>query len=438
MMYRTLCIAAIACAGSALGPPAPASATELTRPEAISLALAANPEMEVARQIWEASRARANLVSAWPDPEFELEYEEAPSLGKLGEYGERAIGATQTIPSPLAWRLNRRAAAGQAEATRLLVMESRVLDLRLQVSEAYDRVLLFRRQLELAEVDLALAQDIERRTRVRVAAGDVTDLEVLRAQVETGRARNRIAEARSELTAARAALNTLLARDPGSPLILSGELTWDAPEFPSRTRLRGLAMEHRPELLGIQRSVGSARAARGAARGGLLPDISVGIHRQNLRQPAGEEEAWRFALSLEVPLWLAGRQRAELAAARADLAQAVAEEAAVRGQILLEVDEAMTHLETAAERVRLFDEEVYGEAERAFDIASRSYAEGKVGYLDLIEARRARAEVSMEQASAQFEARLAWSRLERAAGAQLSQEDDQAAQDSAATRGERP
>lgn len=424
MMYKTVFVGVVAFAAATPGVSQPGNAAELTRHEVIVLAMEVNPELEVARQTWKASLARARQVSALPEPEFELEYEETPGVTQLQSYGQRAIGASQTIPSPLTWGLNRRAAADRAEATRLRIYEVRILDLKLEVSESYDRVLLYRRQLELAELDLELAQDVVRRIQSRLAAGDVTDLAVLRAQVEAGQASNRVTEVRNDLAAAEAALNTLLARDPRSPLILAAELAWQDPKLADRAHLRELAMERRPELLGGQRARASAEAAKGAAHAGFLPDVTLGVHRQSIRQPSGEEGAWRFALSLKVPLWLASHRRAQLALAHAQLAQATAEQQAVRSRILLEVEQSIAQLESAVARVGLFGGRVYGEAQRAYDIASRSYAEGKVGYLDLIEARRSQAEVAREKARAQYEVRLAWARLERAVGTQLSSEMD--------------
>ena len=78
-------------------------AEPLTRSEAIRLALERNPEVIVARKEWDAARARVSQARALPDPELELEFEELPGRFSLGQFGERNIGATQTIEFPVKW-----------------------------------------------------------------------------------------------------------------------------------------------------------------------------------------------------------------------------------------------------------------------------------------------------------------------------------------------
>ena len=122
--------------------PSRVNSEDLSRGEAVRLAVERNPAVEAARQAWEGARARALLDGAPPDPELEIELEEVPALGRPGDYGERTIGVDQRLELPLKWWHRRQAGRRQAEAVRLSLLETARLDMRLLARRAYDMVAL--------------------------------------------------------------------------------------------------------------------------------------------------------------------------------------------------------------------------------------------------------------------------------------------------------
>ena len=64
-------------------------AEAMSRMDAIRLVVERNPQVEAARNAYEAARAQSRQAGALPDPELELEFEELPELGSLGNYGAR-------------------------------------------------------------------------------------------------------------------------------------------------------------------------------------------------------------------------------------------------------------------------------------------------------------------------------------------------------------
>ena len=395
-----------------------AAADVLSRQEAIRVALEVNPEVIAAQKAWEAAQARALQARAWPDPELELEYEELPGLTHWGDFGERAFGATQRIESPLKWWRRSRAARQAAEAVRLGVFEMARANITTQVEIAYDRILLGQTKFGYAETNVQLARDILEKARLRLEAGDVPQLEVLRAEVEAGRAANRLTRARNDLALARAELNTLLGGGRGNSLEVSGELHLQEMPLELET-LQQRALERRPDLRGVERSLASARSEQGSARAAFLPDLSLGLFRQTVREPTGKESYWRIGLALELPLWGATRQRGEWAEARALAEQVDAKMDHLRNQILLEVESAFLKTQMATRQARLFEEQIVREAESSFEVANSSYREGKATYLELLDAQRVLMEVREEYADALFQHRTALADLERAVGGHL-------------------
>ena len=413
---HVLLILAALSTGGAL--PSCVHSEDLSRGEAVRLALERSPAVEAARQAWEGARARARLDGALPDPELELELEEVPALGSPGDYGERTIGVDQRLELPMKWWHRRQAGRRQAEAVRLSLLETVRLDMMLQARRAYDRVALQEAVLGHTRRDRELAEEILRQARIRFEAGDVPELDVIQAEVEAGRADSRLTAAANDLAAARSGLNALLARPLDTPFTLSDSLVC-APFEGDLAELREAALRQRPELSGIAMNLSSLRSRQAAATAAWWPDVLVGAGLNKQHGGEHEEESWRMRLAVEVPLWAFSRQRGELAEARAEAARAAAEEEALRYQVLLETGEAWLDLKAAAEQVALFDGRILPGAERALAVGVRSYEEGQSTYQELIEARRTWVETHVEYAHVRFEYRGAEAALERAVGGPL-------------------
>tara|TARA_B100000809_G_scaffold8255_1_gene7995 strand:- start:4649 stop:5914 length:1266 start_codon:yes stop_codon:yes gene_type:complete len=403
-------------AGTAFG----LNAETLTRAAAVELALAHNPEVRAARAEWDAARARARIAWAPPDPEVGVEFKQLRRLAEPGDFGERSIGVQQRIESPVAWWQRRKAANHDAEATHEAVYEMARLDVSSRVGVAFDQVLLRRQQQLYASEHDSLLQEFASKSRLRFEAGDVPALEVLRAEVEAGRAANRSVSARTEVVLARAQLAALMAQ--GGSL---GELESSRSEAPiemsmSLDEVQRTGLVRRPDLRGARRRVESYRARQKASRADLFPDINVGVSRQTLRDAGAESSRWRLGVSLEVPLWGMARQRGQLAEAEAELVVSEAELEGLQRDVLLQIEAAYRRLLTAADQLRLYDEHILQEAEQARQVANDSYDQGKATYLDVIDAQRTLLQTRTEYAGILFTYRETWTALERAAGGGLT------------------
>ena len=397
-----------------------AHAEGMSRINAIRLVVERNPAVEAARNVYEAARAQAQQAGALPDPELEVEFAEVPELGSLSEYGERTIELSQRVELPLKWWHRLQAGRQHAEATRLAVFEMTKLDITLQAKQAYDRIALQKSLLQHAQQDLDLAQNILRQADIRFEAGDVPQLDVMRASVEVGRATNRLTAAKNDLSVAKTSLNALLARPLQTPFALADSLVY-RPVETHLDQLTAAALKQRPDLAGTELQLKALQSQQAAATAAYWPDLNVGLGRQQRYEGGGHEEnSWKVRFGIEIPLWAFSRQRGERAEAKAEVAKVVAERDVVRYQVLLETEQAYLDLNTAEEQVALFQDQILPEAERAFEVAGRSYDEGKLTYLELLEAQRTWIETQIEYAQVLFKYRAATAALERAIAGPLS------------------
>jgi len=156
----------------------------------------------------------------------------------------------------------------------------------------------------------------------------------------------------------------------------------------------------------------------------VFPEISLGISRQTVASPAGRQKFWRTGIAFEIPIWAFGRQRGEILEARAALGQATAEYEAIRMAIQQEAKAAFLSLETAEQQVMLIQKRILPTAEAVYEVAQKSYDEGKASFLDLLNAQRDLIETRMEEIEALFAYRSAWAQLLRAVGRDLKAEEN--------------
>lgn len=396
----------------------PLQGAGLSRDQAVRMALENNPDLQAAHREREAARGRRLQARAPADPEFEIEYEGLSGGLSPGGYEERNIGVKQRLELPHRWWLRNRIASEEAEAARHLSWERTLLELTARVKIAYDRVLCEKLALDGVEQNHAMAVELLEKTRLRYAAGDVARLEVVRTEVEEGRARALVAESRSALRSAGAGLNVLLGLEPDAPVLLEDDLEY-VPFDPDTGGLRELALQRSPELLGARRILVADRARLDLARISALPDLHLGLYRQRVRAVRGSEDFWRWSVGLDLPVWAAFRQRGEIVEARAELERRDYQIEALRLDALLELDRALLEMENAREQALLYRDNVLPLAEQAYRAASRSYDEGKAAWIDILEARSVLTQTRIEYARKLFDYRSSLARLEMASGGEI-------------------
>jgi cobalt-zinc-cadmium efflux system outer membrane protein len=392
------------------------TADEFSLRRVVAMVLRRNPDVTAAEKAYSAARARLLTRRALlADPVFVAEYDGLSRLrpGFAG-YGERVLGIGQQIELPVKWWM-RNEIAGKETRVAEMGFEFVKLEMIAEARKAYGWVLAAEKERALAADNLTLAQEFLERARVRFDVGDVPRIEVLRAEIEVANAELDTLQAGKTLLLAEADLNLLMARDAHAPLSLTDELTF-APVEVDMGWLKALMMERHPEARALSYAVAGDRSAVRLSALNFLPDLELGVSRQRVR---GEGSFWVAQIGFEMPLWFMFRQRGELQEAKANLAQAQAEQVSVRNRLVLQLENAYHQLHVAEKQVRMYQEQLLEEAAEVYRIASRSYEEGEASYLEVLEAQRTLRTTRTGYVQALFEYESALADLERTVGGEL-------------------
>jgi len=402
----------VARAGTA--PAAPDRPTGLSRRQAVAEAWAHNPGLAAARQQVAQAQARIVEARALPDPALSAEYDDETGLLSPATSPARIYGLDVAVPFPTKIHLSGQAATDLYRSAQLDYEQTRQ-QLAADTLAAYDALLVAQRHLSDLEQAKALAADFLTKTKARFDAGTVPEIDVIKAKVDRAQAETALIAARRQVATSRSGLNRVLGRPLASALDLSDALSVPPPLPPLRALVK-LAAVHRPDLASLAAQRKAAHTSTRLARSYWLPDFDFSLQRNTYR---GDTSTFTTAAGISFPLFFWQHEKGQVAEAEHYEEELSASSSDLESQIALEVRSAFQAASTARHQAIYLQDQLLPEAQRAYDIASKSYSLGGLSALDLLDSKRTLLEAESELADALGEANDSRADLERAIGTAL-------------------
>ena len=376
----------LASTGQAQSPPA-----ALTIEEAVSEAVQNNLSLLAERANIAIADARILTARLRPNPVVSAEGDHLDLLG-TGFNDVNAGGPSEFSVSVdyLRERGGKRERRIEVADRSKAVVESVFLDIvrrtTLDVQTAYVDALLARDNLNLARQNLDSLNQIVAVNTARVNAGDIAEVELIRARVAALQYAHSVRRAELEVQTTTTRLKTLLGRGPGSPAPeVSGELRQEAP-VPSLAELRGLALESRPDLRAFRLDGERAAAELRLQQAQAKPDLTFSTEYRR-QQVNAQSNSLGFAVSAPLPVW--NRNQGEIARAAQEQKQVELRRRAQELVIAEEVDNAYNQYLTARELLNMIQGQLLSEARDVREITDFSYRRGDATLLQLLDAQRA-------------------------------------------------
>jgi outer membrane protein, heavy metal efflux system len=360
-------------------PPVPAA--PLTLAVARERALAASPAIQAIAAQAAAAEGAYRQSRAFANPSLGVEVEDFG--GTLpAEAGQRTISLTQGIE----W-FGKRSARVQAAALALDVaardLERARRDLLAEVDRGFSALLGAQERLAIAEENGATAREVTDAVSALVAAGEVSPVELSRAEGDAALAEIDRSSAAQDVELARHALGRLWGDADPPPERAVGEFATEA-KIPDRAELLGRLAEL-PDLRRWDAELERQESLHTLAQRQALPDLEVSVGSRTYG--AKGAHGYVAGLALPIPLltqYAGARAEAAALAEQARLARR-AEETALRAAAL----SACATLTRALDEVRVLRDTVLPRAASVYEALSEGYRRGKFPLLDLLEARRA-------------------------------------------------
>ncbi len=312
-----------------------------------------------------------------PDPSFIAANAVHEYQNLLGVTGDLNFGLVSAVRRSRA--LLEAARAGTDIARRALVRG---------VNDAYYGAALATARRRSAEQSFAAAEEFERVTDLNARAGEVPDVDAIRARLQVAARRDDLAQARQAEAIANASLGTLLGSGiVNVPAIEPLPQTINPAEIETLTAAN---VPHRPEFVQLDAQARAAEAQIGVSRGELLPRITysvdTGFDSSSLTPDILSEHRGILATAnVDIPIfdWGATRSRIRQAQLRARGAR-LQRDLTIR-DLYLQYATARQQAMTAAERVDNARRAV-ADAERNVEISIARYRAGEAPIVEATDA----------------------------------------------------
>jgi outer membrane protein TolC len=392
------------------------SLPELTAEAVVQEVLARNPSLVQMVATWKAAEARYPQATSLEDPTFGVQVGPA-AFGSNTIDGGYRLEVSQKYPWP-----GKRDLRGQNALAEAAAAGADVEDMRLQLAEsaasAFYDYFLAERALEVNRESLTLLQEFQKKAKERYElVRDANQQDILQADVEIGRQKERLLSLERGREVAVARINTLMRRPPDSPLPPPAREVRVEGALPDVAALRRLALDRRPDLKALADRVAADRAALALARKEYCPDVELMAAYDSFWQE--RQLRPQVGVRVNLPVRVARREGA-VAEAEAKLAQRQAELDRLADQVNLQVQEASAQFRESGRVVRLYEDEILRAARGNVEAAKSAYEKGKIPFVALIEAQRGLVGLQdrYHEARADYGRRRA--NLERAVGGSLS------------------
>ncbi|GAB4249538.1 MAG: TolC family protein [Acidobacteriota bacterium] len=363
--------------------------------EFIRLALAENPEIQVALSRYRAAVQKIPQVTALPDPMITFtKFLRSPET----RVGPQVSGATVSQKFPWFGKLDLEGRMAAEEAASLYeAYRAKEREIAARVKVAFYELAFVDQAQRIVEEEKSLLAHYETLAQARYEQGTGLQQAVIKLQAEITQLDDRLQTLRQQRESLVTQLNTLLNRDPATPVPTVRLLEVPAVEL-DLPRLYALAEEHRHELRAVTAQVAKAERAIQRAKKDYWPDLTFSAGFVNVEgredlagvlapPPDNGKNIFSFAVSLNLPIQ---REKYDARVVESTELRSAArsEYRRLLNDIEFVIRDQVIRLETLQDQLRLYEEALLVQAEEALRSAEAAYETGRVGILDLLDSER--------------------------------------------------
>jgi cobalt-zinc-cadmium efflux system outer membrane protein len=399
---------------------AQATAPALTLDDLEQIALARSPEIAVATRRVAVAQAHVPIAGALDDPTAMYRGWGVPlrQPWNLND-AQNMFSISQTFSSGMKRSLRTSVADSDVDVAKAQLDEMR-LEVRVRVHKAFDDLLLAQNEMQIHHEHVGIARQAIEAARIQYTVGKVPQQDMLKAQVALTLLAENMIRFDHDSALAQARLNTLVGRDPDTPVHVSGKFSvLDA--LPEARILDTMALQSRPDLVAAEQAAVRSHTEQMLAKKAYLPDFTVSGGYMLMPAGTAMRNDYMVEGSMNLP-WLNRRKHdAEIVEATARTTEQDAELLALRNVAFGQIQDALVEAQAAQKLAHVYHDDLRPQAEATLESSVIAYENDKTNFLNLLDSQMTVIKVDLTwlAAVADFDARLA--DLELATGAPLEQ-----------------
>jgi len=373
-------------------PPETSLATQgpvkITLDDAIQLALQHNHTLLAERTTIQESQAQEITANLRPNPVLLGDAQFIP-IFQPNDFNAAYVDNIAQFDLGLSYLFERgrkRQHRLQAAKDQTAVTQSTVADnertLTFQVATLFTNAQLAESTLELAQDDLKSFQNTVDIAKERYRAGDISDDDYLKIKLQLLQFQNDVSQAKLARVQALSDLRQLLGYESVSrDYDVGGAFDY----IPLNAQLEDLQMKalaSRPDLRAAQQGVTAANSQYALAKANGKRDVTA---QANYTHVSAANSVSLFG-QIQIPIF--DRNQGEIARTQYAVSQADEQAKAANGQVLTDVEDAYSGVQTNNEVIQLYRSGYLDDAQMDRDISEYAYKRGAASLLDFLDAER--------------------------------------------------
>jgi cobalt-zinc-cadmium efflux system outer membrane protein len=392
VLSRSICVMllSVVLAAQAFAQESPASHTGSVTSlrELLAEAEKNNPQIEAARQGWQAAKQVPTQVSTLPDPQFNLQHVSVGSPRPFSGYTNSdfaylGFGIAQDIPYPGKLRLKGEIAKRDADVSQQQVESVRRAVLA-GLKGTYFQLAYLSKTLTILEEHGELLKQVEQAADARYRSGLGTQQDVLQAQLQKTKLLREIAMHHLQVGKLQAQLKQLLNRSQESPDIETADLL-ETRLVQTYADLLDAAQVQNPEIASAQKMIERQSLQVDLARKDFYPDFNVQYMWQRT-DPAQFRAYYMLSVGIKVPIYRRRKQRPELAQAESEQLRARSELQAQSQQLAGDLRSQYVIVQQTSELLKIHREGLSPQARSEFQSGLAAYQSNKQDFQALLTA----------------------------------------------------
>jgi outer membrane protein TolC len=383
-----------------------------------------NPQIEAARQGWQAAKQVATQVSTLPDPQFNLQQVSVgsprPFAGYTNsEFSYLGLGISQDIPYPGKLRLKGEIAKREADVSQQQIESVRRAVLA-ELKGVYFQLAYLSKTLTILEQDGELLKQVEQAAAGRYRSGMGTQQDVLQAQLQKTKLLREIAMHHLQVGKLEAQLKQLLNRSQESPDIELADLL-ETPLVQTYAELLAAAQVQNPEIASARKMIEKQSLQVDLARKDFYPDFNVQYMWQRT-DPAQFRAYYMLSVGIKVPIYRSRKQHPELAQAESEQLRARSELQVQSQQVASELRAQYVIVQQTSELLTIHREGLSPQARSEFQSGLAAYESNKQDFQAVLTAFLDVLHLDEDYWQSMTEYQTAIARLEQLTGLSLQEE----------------
>jgi len=406
--------------------PSFASAEDFTMNRAVAIALERNRDVIAAKLDIETAKFDEVEAGMYPNPVLGYSLgnlvlgrgnSQAPHPGFFGQT-QNTISVSEIID---VWgkRSARLRAASHSIALQKLMTEDAIRQVVYAVRSDFAEVVRLQSELDLNRETRERYDETVRLSRSRYSAGDISEAELKKVELEGLRYQNIETAAALELDLARQRLAALLTLDSADALPATLVATEDRTANYALGPLIERALAQRPDVRAAKEARWLTDAELARARREAYPDVSFGLNFTHSEFTASGDNPNTLGLGFSLPLPVFDRNQANIGRARVDQRRAANQGQRLLLEVKHEVGQAYRRIAKARALWQVFEGGMLERADTALKSAEKSYRAGGISLLELLEAQRTYLQTRAEYLAAVHDSLQATIDLQHAVGTEV-------------------